>query len=281
MSFQGGYAVEGRRARSGGVGLAWLALVSLVAFTAATAQQRSRRVEPAGIPVRFTEGSVHGFLELRTADGALLAPGDLIQVVRDAGIESRMVFHFPDSSDFEEMVAYSQRGTFAMQAYHLIQRGPAFATDLDATLSRSGAYVVKTRSHRDGKEQRYTGSLDLPPDVSNGMVITIAKNLAAHDTQTVHIVAFTPQPRLIGLQLVPSASERVVFGPRAATAVNFALKPRLGALLGLFARLLGKLPPDSHLWIVGGDAPAFMRFEGPMYSGPVWRIDLATPGRPR
>lgn len=280
MSFKGRNPAAVRPA-SRGVRLAWLSLVSLAAVTAVMAQQRARRVEPAGIPVRFTEGSVHGFLELRTADGAVLAPGDLTQVVRDQWIESRMVFHFPDSSVFEETVAFSQHRVFAMQTYHQVQRGPAFANDIDATLSRSGAYVVKSKSHRDGKEQRYTGSLVLPPDVYNGMIITIAKNLSASDTETVHIVAFTPRPRLIGLQFAPSGSERLLFGQHAETAVNFALKPRLGALLGLFARLVGKRPPDTHTWIVFEDAPAFVRYEGPMYSGPVWRIDMATPRWPR
>ncbi|MGD0484527.1 MAG: hypothetical protein ABSB58_07715 [Gemmatimonadales bacterium] len=260
--------------------LAWLALVTLTAVTAAWAQQRPRRVEPAGIPVRFTEGSVHGFLELRTADGTLLAPGDLTQVVRDGWIEGRMVFHFQDASVFEETVAFSQRGVFEMQTYHLVQSGPAFASDLDATLSRSGTYVVISRSHRSGKETRYAGSLSLPPDVSNGMVITLAKNLAARESVTVHIVAFTPRPRLVGLQLAPTGSQRVLVGPHAETAVVFDIKPRLGPVLGFFAHLTGKTPPDSHTWIVGGDAPAFVRFEGPMYSGPVWRLDLASPTWP-
>src|SRR5271157_5271464 len=71
----------------------WLALLSLTPFIPASAQQRPRRVEPAGIPVRFTEGSVHGFMELQTAAGALLAPGDLTQAVENQGVVSRMVFH--------------------------------------------------------------------------------------------------------------------------------------------------------------------------------------------
>ena len=280
MSALGRYRVPARPVRRG-ARVAWLALVLLAAFTTALAQQRERRVEPAGIPVRYTEGSVHGFLELRTQDGTLLAPGDLIQVVRDGGIESRMVFHFPDASVFEEAVAFSQNGVFKMRGYHLVQSGPAFADDLDATLSRSGHYVVKTTAHRDGREHVYTGSLDLPPDISNGMIITIAKNLPAGDTETVHIVAFTPKPRLIGLQIAPSGSQRVLIGQHAETAVNFVLKPRLGALVGFFARLLGKMPPDSHTWIVGDDAPAFVRYEGPLFTGPVWRIDLASPAWPR
>lgn len=252
-------------------------LALLVVFSTAMAQERERRVEPAAVPVRYAEGTVHGFLELRTGSGALLAQGDLLQVAQDREIERRMVFHFSDASVFEEAVTFTQHGVFTMQTYHLVQRGPAFADDLEVTLSRSGQYVVKTKSHKDGGEKQYTGKLDLPPDVYNGMVITIAMNLVARDTQTVHIVAFTPEPRLIGLQIAPSSSQRVMLGQHAETAVHFKLKPKLGALLKVFATLLGKAPPDSDAWIITDDLPAFVRFEGPIYSGPVWRLNLTTP----
>lgn len=192
-----------------------------------------------------------------------------------------MIFHFPDSSLFEETVEFTQHGVFALQSYHLVQRGHAFVNDLDATLSAFGQYLVKTRSHRDGQEREYGGTLAMPPDVSNGLVITLLKNLARHDTQTVHVVAFTPEPRLVRLELTPVAEQRVLNGGRGETAVMFALKPRLGALVGLFARLTGKLPPDSHVWIVIHEVPAFVRFEGPLYDGPVWRIDLSSPRWPR
>ncbi len=258
-------------------GFRWMPLALSVAFSTAVAQQPEHRVEPAAIPVRYAEGTVHGFLELRTATGALLANGDLLQVPRDRRIESRMVFHFSDASVFNEAVTFTQHGVFTMQKYHLVQSGPAFADDLEVTLARSGEYVVKTKSHEDGREKQYTGKLDLPPDVYNGMVITIAKNLAAHDTQTVHVVAFTPKPRLIGLEIAPSALQRVMLGKHAETAVHFKLKPKLGALLKVFATLLGKAPPDSDVWIVTDDVPAFVRFEGPLYSGPVWRLNLASP----
>jgi hypothetical protein len=49
----------------------------------------------------------------------------------------------------------------------------------------------------------------------------------------------------------------------------------------LFGKLLGKIPPDSHVWIVTQEAPMFVRFEGPLYAGPIWRIDLASPRWPR
>lgn len=256
-------------------------LAPLAIFTAAMTQQRAQRVAPAGIPVRYAEGTVHGFLELRTAADSLLAHGDLLQVHRDSGIESRLVFHFADSSVFTETVTFTQRGVFTMQSYHLVQSGPAFAEDLEVALSRSGQYVVKTKSHKDGRQKQYTGTLDLPPDVYNGMIITIAKNLTARRSETVHVVAFTPKPLIIPLELAPSGTQPVLLGQHTATAQRFTLKPKLGVLLRVAAQLKGQSPPDSHVWIVTDDVPAFVRFRGPLYSGPVWRIDLASPRWPK
>ena len=123
-----------------------------------------------------------------------------------------MVFHFADSSVFDERVTFSQHGVFTMEEYHLVQKGPAFERDLEVTMSRTGQYRVLTRSHKDGEADEHSGVLTLPPDVYNGMVITIAKNLAPGDTQTVHVVAFTPKPRLIGLELAPAGTARVMLG---------------------------------------------------------------------
>lgn len=261
-------------------GSPWLAPALLLTVASTATAQRERRFDDAQVPVRYVEGTVHGFLELRSATGAVLAHGDALQVVRDQDVQNRMVFHFPDSSVFEEVVTYTQQGVFAMQTYHLVQRGPAFERDIEARLSRSGEYVVKTKSHKDGREKQYTGTLDLPPDVYNGMIITIAKNLVPRDTREVRVVAFTPRPRIIGLELTPVGSARVMLGEHAETAVHYKLKPHLGTALRFFATVAGKAPPDSDVWIVTDGVPGFVRFEGPMYSGPVWHLRLTSPTLP-
>ena len=222
---------------------------------------------------------MHGFLALRTAEGALLAHGDLLQTAKNGGIESRMNFHFSNSV-FDETVSFTQRGVFTMQQYHLVQSGPAFANDIDVTLARSGAYVVTTKSHKDGKESRFSGTLELPPDVYNGMVITVAKNLRAKTSESVHIVAFTPEPRIIGLELAPVGSDKVMLGKHSEAVSHILLKPKLGTLLKFFAKLKGQNPPNSDVWIVSDDVPAFVRYQGPLYSGPVWQINLTAPSWP-
>ncbi len=232
------------------------------------------------IRVRYSEGTVHGFLELRDTADRLIAHGDLLQVPGDSTIESRMVFRFTDGSSFEETTVFSQHRVFRMEHYHLVQRGPAFEADLDATLGRGGRYVVITTSHGDGKVERDEGQLDLPDDVYDGMPVLIAKNLRKDETVTVHLVAFTPKPRLIGLRISHAGTDTVMRGDHAEPVAHLVLSPQLGALTGFFASLLGKHPPDSDVWVVTAPVPAFVRFEGPLYTGAVWRLMLVAPTWP-
>jgi hypothetical protein len=241
-----------------------------------------RPASAAPVSVRFVEGVTHGFLVLRSVNGELIASGDLLQVQRDGRVESRMVFRFKDGSVFDERVVFTQERVFTMQSYRLVQRGPVFTEDTEISLERaSGKYRVNTKAHKDGREEVLNGTLDLPPDVYNGMVIMVAKNLPKGASETVHIVAFTPTPRLVQLELAPDGDHKVLVGDLAKTATHYVLKPRLGSWLKLFATLLGSVPPDSHAWIVRDELPAFVRFEGPLYTmGPVWRIETTSPRWP-
>jgi hypothetical protein len=256
----------------------WRAAAAVLAVWATwTAALPAQGAAPAGVTVHFPEGSVHAFLELHTEAGQFLAPGDLTQLPHNGAIESRMTFHFTDSSLFEETVIFAQHGVFALQSYHLVQQGPAYTADLDALLSADGAYHVVSTSHKGGKSKTYDGTLKMPSDVSNGLPIILLKNLGAHDSQTVHLVAFTPAPRMIQLRLSPVGPRTISNHARGETAAEFDLKPVVGGLAGFFGKLLGKIPPDSHVWLVTQGAPMFVRFQGPLYTGPLWRIDLALP----
>ena len=236
----------------------------------------------APVAVRFAEGLTHGFLLLRTVDGGVIASGDLLQVGRGGKVESRMVFHFKDGSLFDETVVFTQQRVFAMQSYHLVQRGPAFGEDTEISLQRaSGKYYVKTKSHKDGREEAIDGTLELPRDVYNGIVITVVKNLPKGASATVHLVAFTPKPLLIELELVPVGENKMMVGQLTKTAIHYVFKPHPGPWLELFAKLLGRMPSDYQVWVVTEGAPTFARFEGPLDpTGAVWRIELTSPRWP-
>jgi len=247
-----------------------------------TALLWQRPLEAAPVPVRFAEGSLHGFLALSTHAGVPIASGDLLQIVRNGEIRSRLVFRFKDGSVFDETVAFTQRNVFTLQSYHLVQRGPVFPEDTEISLERaSGKYRVKTRARKEGREKVLDGKLDLPPDVYNGMVLTVVKNFSGGARETVHMVAFTPAPKLIKLEVAAAGEQNILVGESERSATHYVLKPILGIWLKLFASLLGRIPPDNHAWILTADVPAFVKFEGPLsMNGPVWRIELTTPRWP-
>src|SRR5688572_308170 len=200
-------------------------VAAFAAATLAAAPMRPIQEREGVVAVRYAEGTLHGFLRLRSTSGDVIADGELLQVPRRRGLDSRMVFRFRDSSFFEEKVLFTQRGTFRMESYSLVQRGPSFAEDMDVKLDRSGKYEVKATDRDDGEVKSWSGTMDLPADTYNGMVIVIAKNLAtgetAGDTQRVHLVAFTPKPRLISLELAPAGTHPVQVGTHREKAVHF------------------------------------------------------------
>ncbi|HWS15341.1 MAG TPA: hypothetical protein VN450_04025, partial [Candidatus Methylomirabilis sp.] len=225
------------------------AIAGLLVLVTALLWHRSLAAAP--VPVRFAEGSLHGFLALSTPKDILIASGDLLQVGRDGEVKSRLVFHFKDGSVLDETVVFTQRNVFTLQSYHLVQRGPAFPEDTEISLERaSGKYRVKTRARKDGREKVLDGTLDLPLDTYNGMVLTVVKNLSGGAGETVHMVAFTPAPKLIKLKLAPAGEHKILVAGSEKTATHYALKPILGTWLKLFASLLGRMPPDNHAWIV-------------------------------
>ena len=60
--------------------------------------------------------------------------------------------------------------------------------------------------------------------------------------------------------------------------MRYLVKVKIGGIAGLLAPLLGKQPADMQIWVLGGEAPAFVKFEGPLYNGgPIWRVELAAP----
>jgi hypothetical protein len=79
-----------------------------------------------------------------------------------------------------------------------------------------------------------------------------------------------------------AGDEPFTIGETARKATHYVLKVEIGGISGLIAPLVGKQPPDSHVWILGGDQPAFVKAEQTLYlGGPVWRIELMSPVWPR
>lgn len=235
------------------------------------------------VTVRHAEGIVHGFLILRDLDGTVLAGGDLIQTSQGTRVTTRLVFQFKDGSVHDETAIYSQRQQFLLLTYHLIQKGPVFKHPLDMLLDARTGRVVVHYSDEDGKQKNASEQMEIPQDIANGLVLTLLKNvLPSSPPKSLSYVAATPSPRLIKLDVSVAGREPFSAGSLGREATHYVLKADIGGISGLLAPLVGKQPPDSHVWILEGDAPAFVKSEQSLFlGGPIWRIELASPLWPR
>lgn len=230
------------------------------------------------VAVRYPEGLVRGFLVLRALDGRVLANGDMIQFSRNGRVTTRLVFHFRDGSLQDETVVYSERGRFQLLSDHLVQRGPSFPHPMEVSIDATSGRVT-VRHHDEGKEKIIEERMELPSDLANGMVLTLVKNIAPDiASTTVSMLVATPKPRLVKLVITPAGAEPFTVGRASYKATRFNVKVEIGGLAGLIAPLLGKQPKDGSVWIIGGEAPGFVRSESQFYQGgPLWRIELASP----
>ena len=244
-----------------------LALLTLVCSTA---------LEAAPVRVRFQEGITRGFLTIRTPQGDRIGHGELTQKPRGDEVDSRLLLHFKDGSVYDENTTYSQRGVFRLEAYRLTQRGPSFPGTEVSFDRKSGRYQAKTRDRAGAPEETASGEFDMPADLANGMALLMLKNLAPGERATAQLVAFTPKPRLLRMDLHQEGEDRVVFAGAAKQAARYLVNLEIGGVTGVVAAVIGKSPPDLRYWLAVGEIPAFVRFEGAMFlNGPVWRVEMA------
>lgn len=232
----------------------------------------------AQIKVRHEEGTVHGFLVLRTTDGETIASGDLTQIPRGNQITSHMVFHFRDGSLHDETAVFSQRGKFRLLKYSLVQKGPSFNSPQELSIDVAKG-TVTVRYKDDGKEEVKTEHMKLPSDLANGLTSTLLKNLRPEDGEVkMSLLVATPKVRVVRLAVFGHGEDLFTLAGSKRKAMHWVIKFELGGITGLVAPVIGKQPPDIHVWVMDGEAPAFVREEGPLSAGgAIWRIELTSP----
>lgn len=237
----------------------------------------------AQVAVRYTEGLVHGFLVLRTPEGETLAHGDLSQTAHGGNVTSRLTFHFKDGSLREETAVFSQQRYFHLLRYHLAEKGPAFEHPQQVSIDVPIGKVEVHSTDGDGKEKVITENMKLPPDLANGLLFILLKNIPAGSAETkASMIVTTPKPRLVKLAISAVGDDSFQLGAEKRQAAHYVVKIELGGITGLVAPVLGKQPPDLHGWILKGEAPAFVKSRGPLFAnGPIWQIELESPVWPR
>jgi hypothetical protein len=229
------------------------------------------------VVVRHPEGVMHGFLVLQNLQGQTIADGETTQVARNGRVTGRLVFKFRDGSLYDDTVIFSQRGSFQLLSDHLIERGPSFPKPMDTLVDASIGQITVRYKEKDGKEKVITEKLDLPPDIANGMMLTLLKDIQPGVPETkVSMVAATPKPRIITLEISDAGEDPFSIGNTHRVATHYVVKVKIRGVAGIVAPVIGKQPPDTHFWILGGSAPTFVKSEGPLFEErPIWRVQAA------
>jgi hypothetical protein len=237
----------------------------------------------SAVAVRYKEGLVHGFLVLTTLDGVPIAAGDLIQVARGDQVTSQLAFRFKDGSRQEETTIFSQRGNFRLISYHLVQKGPAFKNASDLSITCATGQVAVRYTDDDGKEKVTSEHMTLPPDLANGLIPTLLANVRPGTPQMeIPMVVAAPKPRLVKIVVSAQGTEPFSLAGFSREATHYVAKVDIGGVAGVVAPIVGKQPPDSQIWILGGEVPVFIKSETPAYmGGPMWRIELVSPVWPQ
>lgn len=230
------------------------------------------------VRVRQKEGLTHGWLSLRSLDDKKLAEGESTEIAHGDMVTNHLVFRFRDGSIYEDTTEFSQKNRFRLLKDHLLQKGPSFKQPMETWIDTGTGQVVVRYRTKDGKDQELKQKLTLPPDLANGILFTVVKDISPQaPLTTLSYLATTPKPRIVKIEITPEAKKRLAPG-RADEAVVFQLKFKIGGVPGMIAHLAHKEPPDTHVWVLNSDAPTFIKSEGPLYGdGPIWRIAVVSP----
>lgn len=227
------------------------------------------------VSVRYREGSQHGFVVLRDQKGATLASGEFFQVSRGDSIKSRLVLHFRDGSVDDESTVFSQASSFRLITDRHIQKGRTFPAPCDVNIDMRSQQIRLLSEDGTVKIEH----VDLPPDLANGILFNLVTNLPKNGPKVeVSYLAIASKPRVVKLAIAVEKEDLFTIAGRPLKALEWDVKPELGGITGIVAPMIGKQPPDSHVWVTEGGVPTIVRVDAALYNGgPVWSIQLASP----
>ena len=229
------------------------------------------------VKMRHGEGPARGFVVIRDLSGRIVGNGEALQIERRNRLVNHVILHFKDGSLHDEVTEYTQKGEFKLLRHHLIQSGPSFKLRMETNLDvLTGRFTA--RYTEKGEEKEINEHLDLAPDVCNGLIWTLLKNLEpSEESAEVSMVAVTPKPRIIKLQIHREEPATFAVGGEKLKALYFTVHTKIAGVAGVVAPLVGKQPPDAQVWILDGAVPLFLKYVGPLDGdGPIWQIEPVT-----
>lgn len=210
---------------------------------------------------------------LRTENGKIVASGEMIQTIQGQHVTTELVFHFNDGSIYDEVAVFSQGRNFRLLTDHLKQQGPSFKKTRDVYIDALRG-LVKTSTQNGATDEHH---LQIPDDAANGIILVLIRNISSSTPETVvSLVAATSKPKIVKLKIHPEGEQEFFTSGYQRKAIRYGIHVDIGGLAGAVAPVVGKEPPDTHIWVARSKVPIAIRFEGPLVEdGPVWIIDIA------
>jgi hypothetical protein len=234
------------------------------------------------VPVRHIQGYLHGFVVLKDTEDKVLASGEVTQLPGGNRITTILNLHFKDGSLYEERSVFSQSKTYRLLTYKQIQKGPSFNNPETLSFDTATGNVHIETTDKDGKAKSISKQVSLPPDLANGIITMLLNDIDPKVETTLSMLVSTPAPRVVKLKISSSGEDSYSIGGSGAKATHYMIKIDIGGVTGVAAKVTGKQPPPTHVWIAAGTTPVFLKSEGPLYDdGPIWRIELASPVWPK
>jgi hypothetical protein len=234
------------------------------------------------IPVHYVQGTMRGFLTIRSESRAVIGYAEVSQSVSAERVTMRTTLHFRDGSLDDETVIFTQHDVFRLVSDHHIQRGSFFKQSIDALIESSGQVTIRTTA-ADGKVTQESSHIDLPADISNGFVGTCIESLPHGAGAMLGMILPIGKGRLIKLNIVPDGIGSFTASVGASrTASLYRIKLELGGIVGVIAPMVGKQPSDTILWVLEGDAPVIVREDTQLADGaPIISLELSGTSFPR
>lgn len=230
------------------------------------------------ITVRHVEGVTHGFLVLNDAQGQAIAYGDMIQDTKHGLVTSRLTFHFKDGSLYDDTTIFSEHSVFRVLSDHLIEKGSSFKHPMETWVNASTGEFKALETDK-GKDKVVSQKINIPADLSNGIIYVVVKNIDPKAASTtVSMLVGTPKPRIIKLVITLQGEQEFEIGGLRKTALHYVIKFDLGGVARVVAPVVGKQPVNMDIWIAKDGMPTFLMSRSQFFEGgPVWTITLATP----
>ena len=274
--------------------------VSLVTLAAAgvTLLCCATPAETPALRLPDVEGSTHGFPILRDINGRKLADGEFTQWVEKDRLRIKITYDFVDevgaassprtAADEGIRPAIPSRGHRVEEIASFLQTPGLIQEDWSWTEVRAGAMEREfriafgsgqaTAQKRAGSEvKRWSKLLKIEPGRTfAGFGFTLAleslrRGLLGGQKFELRAIGFTPQPRLVSVEISYAGIDRVAMGNREIDGDCFVIHPKIPLIARAFVQA-----PDTRIWLIRAPPIGFLRWQGPLVepSDAVIRVDL-------